>query len=330
LSKYNALLFLVSILVAAISHPAARTFWWSPMPMFVALGAMPLVILHGLWLWQNDFLPFHYFQGLRTLPLNQALVDGQKFIIAEALYAAPAMIVLLFAASPSLVGRKRLAIAGLDLVLVILATGPALLSATACSTLQTRCPALWGLQNLYLMPLLAIRYIDIADPGQLYRRISTIVLLFLCLAVLSSPMIAWIKLRSGYPTIIDPNSEVATKLTQWWRDTYLTPLRIVGGDAGYALAISFYSPDHPSYFISADRRLTPWVSDERLALQGALFICNKIDKVCEIGAANASADRSEKKEISRVRQYLGQLGQENDFSFFVIPPASWSLAAKER
>lgn len=321
LSKYNAVLFLACLFVASVVHPASGFFWRTRMPLFVGLGASPLVIFHGLWLWQNDFLPFHYFSTLRNQSLEVALSGGIKFIAAEVLFALPAILILLYAAYPPRLRRMRLATGSLDLVLVVLALGPLLTSAATCTALQTRCPALWGLQNLYFIPVLALRCLIVADAQALYRRIFRIILVFLGSAVLASPFVAWSGFRSADRASVDPRSEVAKKLTQWWNETYHRPLKIVGGDANYALAASFYSPDHPSYFISFNRRLTPWITDERLAREGALLICNERDEVCETEAHNALADRGEEKTISAIKNLLGQLGHNKDFSFFVIPPA---------
>ena len=98
------------------------------------------------------------------------------------------------------------------------------------------------------------------------------------------------------------------------------PLRLVGGDENYALAATFYSPDHPSYYISGDRRLTPWITDARLRQSGALLICNEIDEVCEDEARRVSADVGDEKTISVVKEFLGEIGQNRNFSFYVIPP----------
>jgi len=69
---------------------------------------------------------------------------------------------------------------------------------------------------------------------------------------------------------------------------------------------------------------------DRLAHEVALFICYELDEACEMEAAKASADRAEEKEISAFMEYLGQLDQNHDFSFFMIRPAPRSLERRER
>ena len=277
-------------------------------------------MLHGLWLVQNDFLPFVYFDGLRNQSHDGAVLGALLFLIAETLYAGPALLVLLLVGLGAGVAFRRFVPNPMNLVLLVLAIGPMLLSALFGAVLRTRTPALWGLQNLFLIPALAMQFVSLADVARFERRVRGVVLAFLVIAFLVSPVVAWMKFRYGDPSAIDPRSQVARELTLWWRAVYGVPLRVVAGDESYALAATFYSPDHPSYFISRDRRLTPWITDARLAESGALFICNELDSECETEAKEASADRGEDKKISAVKEYLGQTGQNYDFSLFVIPP----------
>ena len=321
LSKYNAALFLTCVLAAAVVHPMARVFWRSWLPLVVVAGGLPLIALHFAWLVQNDFLPFRYFDGLRNQSEGGAVAGALKFIVAEALYAFPALLALVLIGRGAGAAFHRPAPRPMFGVLLALSVGPMLLTALFGALLQTRTPALWGLQNLFLLPALLLQYMHNADVPKFERRARGVVLAFLLVAFLLSPAIAWIKFRYGDPAAIDPRSQVARELTQWWRTTYGVPLRIVAGDESYALAATFYSPDHPSYFISRDRRLTPWITDERLKRDGALFVCNEVDEQCESEAKDASADRGEDKKISAVKEYLGLTGHNFDFSFFVIPPA---------
>ena len=321
LSKYNTVLFLFCLLAASACHPSARNFWRSWNPLFVAIGGLPLVTLHAVWLWKNDFLPFHYMLGLRQEIPVKAVLGAFRFVGAEALYAAPAVAALLALGWWSGMRRVPFALTPMRKVLLILSLGPILLSAVAGAALGTRTPALWGLQNLFLIPVLAAQSFHFSNLEKLQQRATNLVLSFLLGAVIVAPFAAFAKFHYGDRSAVDPRSQLARELTQWWQTTYSVPLRIVGGDENYALAATFYSPDHPSYFIIGDRRLTPWITDARLREGGALFICNEFDEACETAARRVSADPGDAKKISAVKEFLGQLGQNKDFTFFVIPPS---------
>ena len=320
LSKYNSAIFLLCIFIAGCVHPAARRFWLSRMPLLVVAGGLPLVALHGWWLWNNDFLPFHYLVGLRNSGTTGAALRGINFLGAEALYASPAILALVALGPWTGMRRKRFALTRMNCVLLSLALGPPLLTALAGAALGTRTPALWGLQNLFLVPVLAMGFFHFADIELLQSRARAVIFAFLLAAVAASPAVAWAKFRYGDRSAVDPRSELTRQLTKWWHAEFGMPLRLVGGDENYALAATFYSPDHPSYYISGDRRLTPWITDARLRQSGALLICNEIDEVCEDEARRVSADVGDKKTISVVKEFLGEIGQNRKFSFYVIPP----------
>lgn len=320
LSKYNSAIFLLCILIASFLHPAARRFWLSRMPLLVVAGGLPLTALHGWWLWQNDFLPFHYLSGLRIHGAAGSALHGINFLFAEALYASPAIVALAVLGLWTGMQRERFAQTRMNRVLLCLALGPPLLTALAGAALGTRTPALWGLQNLFLVPVLAMQFFSFADIETLQRRVRTAIFVILLGAVAASPVVAWVKFHYGDRSAVDPRSELTRQLTKWWHAEFGMPLRLVGGDENYALAATFYSPDHPSYYISGDRRLTPWITDARLRQSGALLICNEIDEVCEDEARRVSADVGDEKTISVVKEFLGKIGQNRKFSFYVIPP----------
>lgn len=320
LSKYNALIFLGCVFAASLAHPNRQRFWLSFQPLLVILGALPLAAVHGWWLWRNDFLPFTYFAKLQSQTGGSAGLHGLLFIGAEILYAAPALLVLALLGWRGGMVTQRPVLTPMNRVLLILALGPMLLTALFGVMLHTRSPALWGLQNLFLIPVLALRFVRTPDLGKLQRQVAGAVMIFLLGAVIVSPVVAWAKFYYGDRAAVDPRSQLARELTAWWRAAYDMPLRIVGGDENYALAATFYSPDHPSYYRSADRRLTPWITDTRLREGGALLICNEFDETCEQEAARASASLGDEKKISAVKEFLGQYGQNKNFTFFVIPP----------
>ena len=329
LSKYNSMIFLACVFAASLVHPDGRRFWLSRYPLLVVIGFAPLVAIHVWWLWQNDFLPFSYFGGLRGKSNLIASRNSLLFLGAQALYVAPAIAAIAILGWRC--GMTRLAFRATPIhrVLLILALGPPLLTALLGAALHTRTPALWGLPNLFLLPTLALQFLQIADVGKLQRRLTGVIWAFLLTCVTVSPIVAWVKFNYGDPASIDPRSQLARELTGWWRATYGSPLRIVGGDSTYALAATFYSPDHPSYFISSDRRLTPWITDARLHDSGALLICNEIDEACEQESARMTAGLGDPKKISAVKEFLGQHGQDKNFSFFVIPPKAYPSKGAE-
>ena len=57
-----------------------------------------------------------------------------------------------------------------------------------------------------------------------------------------------------------------------WHETVPGRLGIVGGDNSVAMLAGLDAPDEPSIFTMLDRRLAPWITDQRLKEQGMLLV----------------------------------------------------------
>jgi len=68
---------------------------------------------------------------------------------------------------------------------------------------------------------------------------------------------------------IDPIAQTAEAI---WHETVPGPLGIVGGEDGVAQLAGLEATDQPSIFTTLDRRLAPWITDQRLRDQGMLLV----------------------------------------------------------
>jgi hypothetical protein len=94
------------------------------------------------------------------------------------------------------------------------------------------------------------------------------------------------------------------------------------GDPGLVLAVTFYSLDHPDSVPSFMLDTAPWVTEERLAQEGWVAVCNADDQNCIGEASRRVAERTDAQFInfattSRYRDDPGKLGR---FTFVVVPP----------
>lgn len=320
LSKYNSVLLLVCILLASLLHPQARRFWRSPLPFLVVAAGLPLVAMHVHWLWLFDFLPMQYLDGLRSSGTGRAILGASSFVIAEMLYASPAIGLLLLLGYWTGMHRRAFVLSGMNKVLLVLAFGPMLLTALAGVVLHTRSPALWGIQNLYLWPVLALQLVEFREIDTLCRRAAITVLGVLVLLVLAAPVVAYVIFKRGERAGVDPRSEVTRALTDWWHVTYHAPLRIVAGDESYALAATFYSADHPSYYISKLPIETPWITPERLSQGGLLFICTDEDAACKNEAQRVVPEPQNINTLSVAKFLYGVKGPVQAIRFYAVPP----------
>lgn len=317
ISKYNALLLLACLFAASFLHPKARKFWRSNMPFYAALGFLPLTLMHLRWLIQNDFLPFHYFHSEELYPFSRSIPSAFGFIIAMLLYSIPGLLALVVAARTLRVAWPKLAMMP---VLAILTFGPTTESAVACAALQTKCSALWGMQNLFTVPIFVIALLPAFVGAVALQRIWRINAAFLLVTLLISPIVAFITFEAHSRPATSPRTEIAMKLTRWWHRQYGSRWQIVGGNDTFSMGAAFSSPDHPKFYLNAMPAATPWITPALTKAKGALYICKANNALCITDAKAAAGAGAQVLNMSAAKHFWGITAPRRDFIIVVEPP----------
>ena len=150
--------------------------------------------------------------------------------------------------------------------------GPALLVMIA--SLFTGTGESWGATMYNLVGALAIALLGQRLGITELRRLS--VLALLCVVGVSSAYAAtrWTGCNVlGRPQpVCMPARSISQAAEAIWHETVPGPLRIVGGEDGAARLAGLGAADQPSIFTALDRRLAPWITDQRLRDQGMLLV----------------------------------------------------------
>ena len=317
LSKYNALLFLACLFAASIVHPNARKFWRSSLPFYAALGFLPLTLMHLWWLIQNNFMPFHYFHNEELYPFSRSIPSGIAFIIAMVLYTLPALLALVVAGRTLRVSWPKLAMMP---VLAILTFGPTAESALACAALQTKCSGLWGMQNLFTVPIFVIALLPAFVGAVALRRIWRINAVFLLVTLLISPLVAVLTFQAHTRAANSPRTEIAMKLTRWWHQKYGARWQIVGGNDIFSMGSAFSSPDHPVFYLNSMPAATPWITPAFTRARGALYICKADNALCVSDARAVAGAHAQLLQMSAAKHFWGLTAPRRDFIIVVQPP----------
>jgi hypothetical protein len=131
--------------------------------------------------------------------------------------------------------------------------------------------------------------------------------------------------RNSYPLHEGRNfyRPAAEELTRRWHAQFDAPLPAVGGDDDLALALAFYSPDHPVY---ENRLVNPRMKrlpDGADLARGWAALCFDEDVNC-IGAVEETAERGlgfVRFEFTVRSELLGQPGASQRFAALMVPPA---------
>jgi hypothetical protein len=137
------------------------------------------------------------------------------------------------------------------LLLFFVSVGTVVLPAITAIGLGTDMQPIWALQGLFLFPLLIV-----CSTSYSIERFYIVNLLVITIGMAAIAVAVAAPIHAIYRNI-HPLNEArnfyrlsSMEVTSRWRLQSEIPLPVVGGDEGLALALAFYSPDHPYFDIS--------------------------------------------------------------------------------
>ena len=91
------------------------------------------------------------------------------------------------------------------------------------------------------------------------------------------------------------------------------------GDQDFALAMSFYAPDHPDSVPAFDVAASPWVTPARIESEGFAVVCR--DASCARRAMQLAINRdARQQDIEVVRRFFGSATAPERFTLVLVPP----------
>jgi 4-amino-4-deoxy-L-arabinose transferase-like glycosyltransferase len=335
LSKYYAILLLVTCLVAALQHPGRKAYFRSASPYVSVLAATILFLPHLLWLQANAYLPLHYVQAVSdsswadTILAVESLVGwyfgGQIILFA----------VLLWAGRPALGGlgsRMRRLAADPDFrLMAILCLLPSILTVVFTIVYRVHLSERTGLGLFCLVPLLLMDVLEIQPSEGFVRRAAWTAGLSALFAAAISYGLAYESMKTsalaGKGEVVQPRRELAEHATEIWRTATHTPLRYVSGPFSLAESIAFYSADAPSEFIEMTFRYAPWVTPNALSERGLLIVCQADNAVCLNKVRVFMTPDMRQETVSLTHTFAGIQGPSKSYVLTIVPPhnkAAWS------
>lgn len=327
LAKYYSIYLIAAFVVAALSHPARGSYLKSPAPWISAAIGFAALTPHLIWLRTAEFGPFDYAYLVHgTVSAGDLLARAALFVIGAIGYAAIPCVAYALAVRPD---RRTLAEAlwpadpGRRMLAVMLAAMLALPPLTA-PLLGLQLSSLWTMSAWFLLPvvLLAPQTAILARTRAVV--VALVVALLSVVALLVAPVLAWNAHLNGTREGRAYYRLASEELGRQWRLATPEPLRIVLGGGDFALATTFYHPDHPDAAFDFDLRTAAWITPERIKRDGWAALCRADDAAC-IGNATrraAAAPGARRSEFEVVRTFLGRAGTPARFVAIVVPPPS--------
>jgi len=280
-----------------------------------------------LWLMQTGYQPFAYAYAVHGSQSRfGALLSVPGYLAGAVGYVAVAIAVY------ALVTRPRLAdfLAALwprdpdRRLLATLLWAPLLLPAVTAPLLNVELTSLWVMQAWFLLPVLLLMPETVAVTRNAAVKVAFCVAALALVALLISPVLAYVKHTQGAGQGRAYYSPLADELTRRWHALTPQPLNIVVGEQDYAVAASFYAPDHPDVLPGFNFQASPWVTPARLEREGFAVIC--LDQNCAALAMQLAKDHpgARQEDVEVVRRFFGSATPPARFIVVLAPPRPWS------
>jgi len=327
LGKYYSLVLIASFAIAAILHPQRRAYFGSSAPWVSVTMGLVALGPHLHWLATTGAKPCVYALSTHAgKPFDVALSQALLFLPGVALaLALPAAAWVLIAGEKLKRFRGDFQALNPQLWLLLLITAATMVLPPITALLMgTDMQPIWALQGVFMIVILAVcgasYSIDRVQSVNLTAATAGIVA-FAVLVAAPAHMLY----RNSYPLHEGRNfyRPAAEELTRQWHAQFDAPLVTVGGDDDLALALAFYSPDHPLY---ENRLVNPRMKKlpERAVLaRGWAALCFQEDAGC-IDAVEETASRGPRfvrSEFTVRSELFGQPGASQRFAAFMVAPA---------
>jgi 4-amino-4-deoxy-L-arabinose transferase-like glycosyltransferase len=328
LGKYYSLFLIIGFAVAAILHPQRRAYFNSIAPWASLLTGVVALGPHLYWLATTGAKPCVYALSTHAgKPVDVALAQALLFLPGIAL-----VLILPAAAWVTIAGEKLMrfradfqALSSELWLLLLIAAGTMLLPPITAVAMGTDMQPIWALQGVFMLVILVVcgasYSIDRVDSINLTAAMIGIALFAVLVA---APVHALY--RNSHPLHEGRNfyRPAAEELTRQWHAQSDAPLAVAGGDDDLALALAFYSPDHPLY---ENRLVNPRMKrhmDGATRAHGWAALCFAEDAGCVVSMKEAAArfPRFVKSEFTVRSELFGQPGASQRFAAFMVLPST--------
>jgi hypothetical protein len=346
LSKYQSAIFLTTLFAAVYFIKGTAQPYRSKAAWICYAVALTTVIPHLMWLRRTGFLPILYMQVTTIRPWPIVARESVTFLFAAAGYVAPAVIAYAWAGrhgwrtlSTAFTGGFR----GKRRAVAILAFGVPVLTLAICLIRSSTVKTTYAIPMLFMLPIWFAMAPQLAFDNVVLGRIRSLAGGLILFLLVASPVIGMASFKMNTRFATRPKDEIADAVTAAWHRQFGKPLRIVAGDEDYAIAVPFYSEDHPSYLIGLDQRvladfdlpmsrgradfvprLSPWISAAAIDHDGLAIVCAEeawhSASGCLQEAAQWVGQTGLQFGLTVAEQHYWFVGPAYRFQVFFLPP----------
>jgi hypothetical protein len=241
--------------------------------------ALAIVAPHFVWLWQNEFITLGWFEersvGWMTGPLRR-IVYPLEFFVTHLVIVVPMLIVL--APAITLFRYRKVSVDEQPpaRLLALLVIGPMVIYLLIPLATGAHLRSMWGGPLLTFVPLALLYFcpqretLNLGAMRGALLRCAMAGCVFLIVA--AGRNIAAPRWNGAGSRIHFPGQQLADVVESHWRQRCDRPLPAIGGPWWLAASVACYADDRPSVFGDFNAQKHPWLSDDELKTDGAVFV----------------------------------------------------------
>jgi membrane-associated PAP2 superfamily phosphatase/4-amino-4-deoxy-L-arabinose transferase-like glycosyltransferase len=324
LTKYYSLLFCVALLAAALLHSERRRYFTSTAP-YLTLATVCLCLLpHAWWAMSAGFPTIEYAISKTYFTPSEARATTIRSIAGNIAAIVPALAVFAFAFGAQWLPLVKRTFSRSGCMrrgeLLCLTFIPLALTIAAYVFVNARISSGFLIPDFFCLPIAILALSQAQVTTDVVRRLGRAVATSWMALLLASPFLGYLDFAKPDGAGNEPRRELAAAATHLWRETFATPLRNVAGDAPLATAVTFYSPDAPSYLAMGRPQDTPWVTTDQLERDGLLVVCPAEMGYCLDTAATLAGSHAVRVTYTLASTYLDHTAPGHAYVIILAPP----------
>jgi 4-amino-4-deoxy-L-arabinose transferase-like glycosyltransferase len=324
LSKYYAVILLMTCGLSLFFHPNGRKYVLSPVPWLAAAVFAALVLPHVLWMLRTDAPTVAYVIAETGEGWLLAIQHAARFTFDNAVNFSGVLVILLLAWQISRRGAVKEPVDKLPQsrrrFLAVLVLAPLLLTMFFALAFQLKIAVLMAVGIFPLLPLFLMQFVPVLDSRRCFQIAGAVAMAITVSAVPAAPIERAVISARLTKSTATPGRELAAAATALWHAGVNAPLRYAGGPFFNIDAIGFYSEDHPSSFVDLSYGKSPWVTPEKIRKHGLLIACAHKDSDCLNRAAGFLSGSWKQFSVSLSRTIGTHRAPEVAFDIFIVPP----------
>ncbi len=330
LNKYSAAMLLVALGVFVLCDGGVWKLLKNIKVYVAFIVSITLIFPHIYWLWQNDFESFNYISsrshgGNIAFPWGH-LVYPLKFLTAQILFAAPALLTYLYfwrknkTLESEIESKNQVAATRFILCTALI---PALTFALVCLISGHAAKSMWGFPCLFMWGTALCYFAPFKTDDKTVNKLLNVMFVWVTLFAAAYGIQCVITTSMRYQTEV---KQVAQSFEQKWAEHTAKPLEYVGADVWFGDIMALYASREIKPMIWLKPQNNPWFDEADFKQKGALLIAADDWEYEQYKKMYGAAISAPQKMTLAFKNYFGKTKEKEVLYGFYEP---WEVANAE-